>query len=187
MHRHARSFLRRKDGTAAVEFSLVLPAFALVITAMVDVGSGVYMKSRLSTSVSAASSYSLMNAAKVNPADVGGLANLLSQVTAGSATTGVVDINNAIRITRQPGSGTTTSGGQTTTNIASNANACWCPTVSAGAVSWGGSVSCGSSCSGGGTAGKFVWVELRNTFTPIVSAYGVVGNSIAATAMVRVQ
>jgi hypothetical protein len=49
-------------------------------------------------------------------------------------------------------------------------------------------VTCGSACTGGGTAGKFVAITASFNYTPFFASYGFVSNgAITAGALVQAQ
>ena len=60
---------------------------------------------------------------------------------------------------------------------ASNADSCWCPTGTFGRWGWGTAATCGSACTGGTLAGKFVTITGTRQFSAIFGAYGLIGNT----------
>lgn len=184
--RAARRFARHRGGSAAVEFSLLLPVFCLILVGTIDFGGVVYAKFRLNAAVSAGANYALVNAASVTSTGGTTLASSIASImggssSAGSGTTATVVVNNGPTATRS-GSTTTTGG------TAANADSCFCPSLSGTAVSWGASQTCGSACTGGGVAGRFVSIVAQQSYTPSFSNYGVVqNNAITSRAVVQAQ
>ena len=181
----ARRWRRDRSGAAAVEFSLLLPAFCVILVGSADLGAVLYTKFKLNSAVSAAANYAIVKAENVNGTSGQSLANSLAAILSGAntsaTTTGTIVVNNGPSATVMA-SGTTSSG------TAANANSCYCPTLSGGTLSWGGAQTCGATCAGGAIAGKYVSVTAQQTYTPHFSNYGVVqNNSISARAVVQVQ
>jgi Flp pilus assembly protein TadG len=180
------SFRRHRGGASAVEFALILPIFGLILAGVADFGGALYAKFGLDSSVAAAANYALINATNVNSTSgasfATNLATILANARATNWATGTVVVNNGPSATVNS-SGTVTSGG-----TASNADLYYCPTGSGASMTWGSSVSQGASCTGGGTAGKFVTIVAHRTYSPIFSSYGLVkSGTISTTAVVETQ
>ncbi|MCY1554209.1 hypothetical protein D9M68_907660 [compost metagenome] len=56
------------------------------------------------------------------------------------------------------------------------AGSCYCPSMGSTGVSWNGAMVCGRPCTDGGSAGKFVYIEVSKPFSPIFGGYGLVEN-----------
>ncbi|WP_341872086.1 TadE/TadG family type IV pilus assembly protein [Methyloferula stellata] len=180
------SFRRHRGGASAVEFALVLPLFGLILAGVADFGGALYAKFGLDSAVAAAANYALVNATNVNSTSGASLATNLATILASARATnwatGTVVVNNGPSATVNS-SGTVTSGG-----TASKADLYYCPTGSGASVAWGSSVAQGVSCTGGGTAGKFITIVARRSYNPIFSSYGLVKNgTITAAAVVQAQ
>jgi Flp pilus assembly protein TadG len=164
---------RRRNGTAAVEMALISPMLMILLAGIIDFGRAYQEEIELSSAVAAAAQYALLNAASINSASVTTLAATLSGIVAntnGAAWAGAI-------VTVNDGATNAIAGGVTTASgIAANANSCWCPTGVSAKWNWGASVTCGSTCTGGTLAGKFVTVAGTRQFTAVFTAYGLIGN-----------
>lgn len=179
--RRRSGWLSDSSGTAAVEFSLLLPIFGALLVGVIDFGGIIIAKSRLNSAVSAASNYTIVSASNVTAAGGGGLADSLAAIINAAGRSGSVVVNAGP--TR-----TITAGQSSSSGIAQNAASCYCPTVANHAVTWGSATTCGAACAGGSTAGKFVWIRIASNYTPAFSNYGLVVNGVIdSQAMVRIQ
>lgn len=174
-----------RRGVAALEFGLLAPVFMIGLAGMVDLGNALVAKFILEASVSAASNYAMVNAAKVSATDGATLANSLGLITANARKAGWADsvatVNNGPKVT-------VTSGAAVASGTAANADSCYCPTGSASSLTWGGAVACGNSCASGSTAGKFVLISASHTYTPIFSQYSFApSGTMTVAALVQVQ
>jgi Flp pilus assembly protein TadG len=159
---------RHDDGVAALEFGLLAPMFVMIFAGGVNVGDAVVLQIRLDGAVAAGMNYALVNASSVSSTSgatlAGNIATLVSTSAGGTAANVTVVVNNGP-------SETITNGTTATSGTASNANNCYCPTGSPSSWTWGNAVTCGNSCNGGITAGKFVTVTASYSFTPFFSAF----------------
>lgn len=180
-------FLRRqKAGVSAVEFALISPVLLVILAGTVDIGGSLKAKFELSSAVSAGSNYALLNGDKVNSTGGGALAgNIATVVTSGLSGNGgsiQVVINNGAALAYNATTSTATQSG-----TAANADLCYCP-GSSGAVAWSTPMACGSICSGGGIAGKFVTITASKPYTPLFGGFGIVSNgNITVKAVVQPQ
>ena len=173
-----RPFLRADGGASAVEFALLVPIMLLLLGQMLDFGFNLVMRFSVTQAVSASSNYAVINGTSVSSTGGATLAQSLATLVP-TAIDVTVTINNGPTATRTSG----------TSGTASNANVCYCPSISGGGVSWGSSVTCGSTCAtGGGFAGKYVLITAKQMYTPI---FGILGISkagwISATSLVQAQ
>ena len=162
-----------------------MPVFCLLLVGTIDFGGAVYAKFRLNSAVSAGSNYAIVNAASVSaasgPALATSISNIMGLSSTSASTSATIVINNGPTATRS-GSSTTTGG------TAGNADSCFCPTLSGTTVTWGAAKTCGSACTGGGVAGKFVSIVAQQTYTPSFSNYNIVhNNTITSRAVVQAQ
>jgi Flp pilus assembly protein TadG len=178
-----RRWRRDARGVAAVEFALFAPIIGVILAGAVDFGGVVFVKFGIENAVSAGANYAIVNAAKVNSTNGPTLANNISAIVASAGSGGnSVVVNNGPTATYASDNTITPSG------TASNANSCYCPTISSSTVTWGAAATCGSSCAGGGIAGKFVRITANRNYTPFFFNYGIVtGGSITVRVMVQVQ
>ena len=174
-------WFRDASGTAAVEFSLLLPIFGALLVGVIDFGGIIFAKSRLNSAVSAAANYAIVSAANVTTTGASGLADQLTAVVNAAGRSGSVAVNGGP--TRTIANGQSSSSG-----AAANVASCYCPTIANHAVTWGSATTCGAACAGGSTAGKFVWIRIATNYTPAFSNYGLVqSGAIDSYAMVRIQ
>jgi Flp pilus assembly protein TadG len=170
--------------SAAVEFAILAPVLGIILAGAVDLGGVVFTKFRIENAVSAGANYALVNATKISSANGSDLATKISAVIASSGSeasdTNTVIVNHGPSATHADGN--TTNGG-----TAANADSCYCPTASAGVVTWGSAISCGTACTGGGFAGKFISITATRDYTPFFSNYGIIGDDGAITVNVMVQ
>lgn len=185
---HGQRLLRRgvreTNGASAVEFSLLAPVFCLIMVGTLDFGSVLYTKFNLDGAVSAATNYTINNAASVSSTSGAALATRIAMIVSSGHESNWADAT----VTVNNGPVTTVSNGATSTSgTAANADLCFCPVKSGASLTWGSSKTCGSPCSGGGVAGKFVAISARRAFNPIFATYGLVtGGSVAATSILQV-
>ena len=176
---------RHDDGIAALEFALLTPIFMIILAGVVDLGGVVSTRFRLDTAVAAGSNYVLVNATKVSSTTGATLATSLASIVTTSETSttanGTVVINNGPTVT-------VSAGVSTSSGTAANADLCYCPTGSPTSLTWGSSVTCGSACTGGGLAGKFVLITANYTYTPVFASYNFVGGGLVNSgALVQTQ
>ena len=180
-------FARDDRGVAAVEFAFVAPVFCLLLVGAIDLGGALFVKFKLDAAVTAGANFAQVNAGNVSSTSGQSLANNIATIVETSQGSGWAD--NVITVNDGPTT-TTTSGSQTTSGTAANADSCYCPSGTPSAFVWGSAVTCGNACSGSNTgyAGKFVVITASKTYTPIFSNYNLInGNTITASAAVQVQ
>jgi Flp pilus assembly protein TadG len=169
-----------RSGVSAVEFALIAPMFGVILAGAIDIGGALYTQFGLNAAVSAGANYAMVNGSSATSTAGGSLATTIGDIAASSQgtnwATATVVVNN----------GPTNSGGGT----ASNADSCYCPTgTSAASIAWGAALTCGSACSGGGVAGKFVTVQASRTYAPFFPVYNFISSThqIIASMVVQVQ
>jgi len=177
-----RSLLADDRGIAAIEFAIIAPLFCLLFVAAIDIGSAVYTRFKLDAAVSAGANYALINAANVSSTNGATLGSNIAAIVENR-----IVVNNGPTVTVSGGT-STTPGTQTTGGTNAPADSCYCPTGTTTSFTWGAAQTCGSACSGGGRAGKFVTVVATRTYNPIFSNYGLIANdTITASATVETQ
>ncbi len=174
-----------RRGTATVELGLCLPLLVMLIGGGFDFGMAVYLRLQLEAAASAATNYAIVNAARVNAANGASLANSLAQIVSndvgGTLASAAVVVNGGPAVT-------ISGGAAVASGTASNADACYCPTGTAGDLTWGAAATCGTTCASGLVAGKFVTVQIQQSYRPIFSGYGFAANgAISTAAIVQVQ
>lgn len=180
--RRRKGFLRDERGVAAIEFALIIPIFAVILAVTVDFGIELFLKEQLDDSVSAAADYALVNAQQVNSTNGSSLASTLATLIANTHganwATGSATVNGGPSATSAGGSGGSASG----------ADSCYCPSGSASAPVWGGSMTCGTTCPSGAVAGKFVQVQASANYSPLFPNFGLATNGqLTSSSLVQVQ
>ncbi len=172
-------------GVAALEFAIYATLFLTVFAVTADLALSMYYQFQMDSAVAAGAEYAALNAASVNSTSGAGLASSISNVVAnanGSAwEDGTIVINNGPAVT-------VTGGSPVASGTASNADNCYCPTGTPPNWSWGGSVTCGSACTGSTIAGKFVTIAASRSFTALFPQLGFTQNgTITRSALVQTQ
>jgi Flp pilus assembly protein TadG len=180
-------FLGDRSGVAAVEFALIAPTVMLVLVGLIDIGGMLYTRFQLDASLNAGANYAMVNATSVNSTSGASLANTLAGVVSSGQSSNWA--NSSITVNGGPTA--SASGGVVTPGgAASDADSCYCPTGTASStVAWGGAQACGTTCAGGGYAGKFVLLSASVSYSPIFSGYGMVSQAgtITSSSLVQVQ
>jgi Flp pilus assembly protein TadG len=174
--------LADERGTSAVEFAMIAPVFGLLLIGTIDFGAAIYDRFALNGAVSAAADYAIINASSVNSANGRSLAQSLGNIL--SSGPGADWANAAVTVNNGP-SATLSGGVLTLGGSSSPADLCYCPTpASGGGVNWGSSMTCGSSCSGGGVAGKYVTLAASVRFTSMFGSSGLIPSQTFTTSSV---
>jgi Flp pilus assembly protein TadG len=176
-----------RRGVAAIEFTLLVPVFCLLLAGIVDLGGALYTKFKLDAAVTAGANFAQINASNVSSTNGQALATNIATIVETSQGAGWAD--DAVVVNNGPGT-SVTGGAPSTGGTATNADVCYCPTGTAGSFAWGNSTTCGNVCPGSNTgyAGKFVTITATRQYTPIFSGYGIVQNdTITTSAAVQVQ
>jgi Flp pilus assembly protein TadG len=177
--------LRSRNGIAAIEFAIVMPVFLFLFIGIVDLGMMLVEDYRLDQAVAAGSEYAAISASSVNSTSGAALASTIATTVENA--NGSAWANDTVVVNDGP-SETITSGTATTGGTASNANNCYCPTGSPPNWTWGSAMTCGASCTGGGTAGKFVTITATANYTPILLSYHLVNiATLRQSAVVETQ
>jgi Flp pilus assembly protein TadG len=154
-------------GTAAVELALFLPFFVLILLGTFDLWYLIYTASQLAAAVHAGALYAANNATlmSTSPATLQAkVQGVVANVNGARWAVSTVNVNNG------------------------DATHCYCPTGSPGNWSWGAVVACGTACSSGGVAGKFVTITANHTLSALFPTFGLSNNSvISRSAMVETQ
>ena len=185
-----RSFRRvlsaaEEAGVAAIEFAVYATLFLTVFAVTADLALMMFAEFQMDSAVAAGAEYAALNAASVNSTNGAGLASSISNVVANangsSWENGTIVVNNGPTVTVSGGS-------SAASGTASNADNCYCPTGTPPNWSWGGSVTCGSACTGGSVAGKFVTIAASRSFTALFPQLGFTQNgTITRSALVQTQ
>lgn len=179
--------LATTDATAAVEFAIVVPVFIMLFAGITDLGGALLTRFRLDAAAASAANYAMVKATSVT--SIGGSA-LAATIAALARTDGGVSATNVtVVVNNGPAATVAGTGAVVLTNIsgaaALPADLCYCPATP---FAWGGAVTCGSTCAGGGTAGKFVAITLSRPYAALFSSYGFISSgTITASAIVQTQ
>lgn len=178
-------FRRDRSGASALEFAFLAPVFLLILAGVVDIGSLLHTKYRLNSAIAAGSNYALVNGQDISEDEGADLAMNIAKVLAGeqpmSSSDSTIVVNNAAQVQ-------VTGGVATTASMPGDGDACYCPTRSSGAISWGPEKTCGSVCTGGGVAGKFVLISISKPYAPMFGGYGFTdADQITVSAVVQGQ
>lgn len=159
---------RENAGVAAIEFAFLSFILLMILAGTVDIARLLYTTMELDNALNAGAQYALANASMVgsNPSGLdSNITNIVTNLNGIGWATSTVNVNNN-----------------------NDATHCYCPGGSPGNWTWGSSVSCGSSCSGGGIGGQFVTIAVSRSITPIFSSFGFVTNGqITRGALVETQ
>lgn len=183
--RLARKFADDRRGVAAIEVALILPVLAVIVAATLDFGAILYTRFKLDESVASAANYAMVNSANVNSTSGSALATAMATLVA--TTHGSAWADSSVVVNAGPQE-SDTSGMLSPSGSDSPADSCYCPSGTAGSVTWGSAHTCGATCTGGGVAGKFVQITASRAYTPMFAGFGVVRNStIQSSSLVQVQ
>lgn len=172
-------------GIAAVEFAFLVPVFLVLMMGVIDMGQLLYDYYQLDQAVAAGAQYAVLNAANVTSAQGAQVANSIA--TAVENANGTSWANDTITVNNGP-TATYTGGTLTTGGVAANADDFYCLTGSAPAWTWGTAYTTQVSCSGGGTAGKFVTITASFSYAPYLNFYAFIGSkSLTQSAVVQVE
>jgi len=155
-------------GVAAVEFAICATVLLTILAGTVDIGLLLYTDFQLDTAVNAGAQYAVNNAAMVGsgPSTLNTeISNIVNNLNGTSWATSTVNVNNS-----------------------NDTTGCYCPSGLPGSWSWGTTVTCGSSCTGGGIGGQFVTITANRSVSPLFPTFGFVQNgTISRSVLVETQ
>jgi Flp pilus assembly protein TadG len=167
----ARLFTAQENaGVAAIEFAITGMVFLMIVAATVDIGLLLFTQSELDAAVSAGAEYAANSAAVVasNPSGLStSISHIVNNVNGSAWATSTVNVNNG-----------------------NDSTHCYCPTGTPGNWTWGSTVTCGSTCTGGGVGGQFVTITASSSssFSPLFPGFGFVASgAISRSALVETQ
>jgi Flp pilus assembly protein TadG len=176
---------RSRSAIAAIEFAFLMPIFLVLFVGIVDVGMMLVQDYKLDQAVAAGAELAAVNTTSVNSTSGATLAGNIASTVASA--NGIGWANDVIVVNNGP-SVTETGGSASSSGTASNADSCYCPTGSPPNWTWGSAMTCGASCSGSGTAGKFVTITATSTYTPFLTLYHFINNgTLRQSAVVETQ
>jgi Flp pilus assembly protein TadG len=176
---------RTRRSIAALEFGMLAPLYMIGMAATVDIGNAITANVIVAGSVQSASNYALVNASQVNSTSGATLATNLATIAANAFATNWA--NSTATVNNGPAA-SVTGGTTSSSGTPANANLCYCPTGTYSSITWGTSVTCGTTCTGGGIAGKFVVVTASYTWTPLFTSYSFVPSGyVSSGTVVQVQ
>jgi Flp pilus assembly protein TadG len=160
--------LRENAGIAAVEFAIFGTILLTIFAGTVDIGVELYTDFQLDTAVNAGAQFAVNNASIVgsNPSTLNtDITSIVNNLNGTGSATSTVNVNNS-----------------------NDSSHCYCPTGSPGNWTWGGTVTCGSSCTGGGMGGQFVTITASTTITSMFPSFGFVqSGTISRSVLVETQ
>jgi TadE-like protein len=163
---------RAEDGVVAIEFAVFATLFLIILAGAVNIGFLLYTASELDAAVSAGAQYAENNGAMVDSASTlqtlqTNIETLVDNVNGTGWASATVSVNNDD----------------------SNSGDCYCPTGTPSKNwSWGGTQTCGISCSGGGVAGQFVEITASRSVSPLFPTFGFVKNgTLSRSAVVETE
>jgi len=179
------SFLRNRQGSSIVEFSIIAPVLALIFAGTADIGAVLLKRFQLNDTLSAAANFALVSQANVSSTKGPALAAALTGIVSGTGATHYAD---SLAVVNNGPSSKVAAGVTTTpTGTASNADLCYCPTRTTTLV-WGTSVACGYACPSGLRGGKFIQLTASKAHTALFGNYGIVSNgTVSVSALIQVQ
>lgn len=181
----ARKLAAGEAGIAAIEFAILVPVFLILMLGVVDVGQMLYDYYQLDQAVAAGAQYAALNAANVTASQGGQVASAIA--TAVEAANGSAWANDTVVVNDGP-TVTVTNGSASSSGTAANADDFYCLTGSPPSWSWGTAYTTQTTCSGGGTAGKFVTIQASYNYVPILSFYAFIGpTTLTQNAAVQVE
>lgn len=188
VRRLIRRLMAATEATAAVEFAIIVPILMLLFVGITDLGGALLIRFRLDAAAASAANYAMVQAASVTSSSGGALAATIAALARSDAGVNATDVS--VVVNNGPTATATGTGSVVVTNSSGTASQpadlCYCP--GANPFSWGGSVTCGNACPGGGTGGKFVRITLRRPYTALFSSYGFIGSgAITTSAIVQAQ
>jgi Flp pilus assembly protein TadG len=176
---------RANAGIAAIEFAVIVPVFLIMLMGTIDTGQMLYAYYQLDQAVAAGSQYAALNAANVTSTNGASLASYIATVVENA--NGTAWANDTVVVNNGP-SVTVTNGTASSGGTAANADNFYCITGSAPNWTWGTSYSSQVSCTGGGTAGKYVTVTASYNYVPILSIYAfITSGTLSQSTALRVQ
>ena len=162
------TFWRDRRGVSAIEFGIMAPLYLFIMAGIVDLGGAVFTKMRIDSAITAASAYTLTKGEAITESSATALATDLTNLIAGDlgvdGTTIDVTVNHGPNI-EMVGAHAKKSGTD------ANASLCFCPQRTGNVINWGSAKECGTSCPGGGVAGKFVSISVDKSYTPLFPMY----------------
>lgn len=160
----AQSFIIQNEGTAAVEFSLILPIFLILLAGIVDIGLALNWKLAAETRLSSTANFIITKDFSFDPNEeatfLSEIGNFLSQTSIQnySAQEDVffINLNNSISLTAS-------SGVASQNDSPGEVTSCYCPTGVNATFSWGNELNCDTICQDGNTAARYATIMIENT------------------------
>lgn len=177
------SFWRDRSGNAAVEFALIAPFFALILTATFDIGAIIREKFTLDAQISAAASFGQMTGRSVADDGADAYARRVVAILSDDSTTqeATVIFNNALSASLKGGT-------VSTTNSSGEVAQCYCPSRTDDTITWGTARTCLTPCGDGSKAGRFIELGASTPYISLFGGYGMTRDgTISTTAVVRME
>jgi Flp pilus assembly protein TadG len=179
-----RALCHSHAGVAAIEFAFIMPVFLFLLVGVVDLGMMLFQDYELDQAVAAGAEYAAVNPSEVGSAGATTLASSIAEAVESANGNGWA--NDVVVVNDGP-TATVTNGG-TPTVTGTYSSSCYCPTGSPPSWSWGSATTCGSNCSGGGSAGQFVTITATAVYNPLLAGFAFITSStLRQSAVVETQ
>ena len=177
-------FWRDRRGAVAVEFAIMAQVFAVIFAGTAEIGIVYLKRLQLNNTLATATNYAMVNPAAVSASGGAALATTLSAILANDGIAAPASVRIVVNNGPQR---SVVNNVATTTGTASDADRCYCPT-STTVVTWGAAVVCGSACTSGLRAGKFVELHVNRSHVALFAGFGgTVGGKISVMSMVQTE
>lgn len=171
--RVARKFWADTSGVSATEFAILAPVFFVILAGIVDIGFTLYSKFRMESQVSAVANYTMTSKnipTSNSEEDYKNFVTPLVCIAVNSENNNDIQSLDKIQINFNDIYNIIWTSG-TCDNFSSTFDRrtddkppyCYCPTRDASTITWGSRETCGSPCSDGSRAGKYLWYETTNS------------------------
>lgn len=148
----ANSFLREEDGVSAIEFAILTPLFILVLIAIIEIGSAIFVRIDINSRIASLSNYfTISYSPETTESELTYILN--AHYGAGIRSIGL-NINYSISAMLD-GDGFQSSSTETPLSN------CYCPSGAGSSVIWGAHTDCGTVCPNGSRAGRYVLISIE--------------------------
>jgi Flp pilus assembly protein TadG len=180
MMRSIYRLIRSRRASMSVEFALVAPVLFIISLGASNFSMLFLAKLKLANGVTAGSQYAISYYSQN--------AYTLTNASSGSGT--ISNFQNAVQFVVAASSNFSTplQANTATYNGGNDSSAtCYCPSGSAPSWTLGSPVTCGSTCSGSVTAGKYLTIVATYSFTPVTPNPWISQQILTDSALVRLQ
>lgn len=158
-----QSFIIQSEGTAAVEFSIILPVFLIILAGIVDIGLALNWKLAAESRLSSTANFILTKDFSFDPDDettfLSEIGNFVSQTSIQNYSSQedifFINLNNSISLT-------ISNGVSNQNNLPGEITSCYCPTEVNATFSWGNEQNCDTECQDGSSAARYATIMIEN-------------------------